>query len=79
MKNPSLESDKDKWEIRRGGSFEVVELRWTDAGRNPDTILQDLRIANSPAVNRTLINELSTFGRWKVSSEIGEFLRIWYG
>jgi pilus assembly protein CpaF len=56
MKNPSLEADKDKWEIQRGGNFDGLKkppLRPMHAG-NPDAILQDLRLR----IHRRLIDTL---------------------
>ena len=55
MKNPSLEPDKDKWEIQRGGNFDGLRtpLRPMQAG-NPDAILQDLRLR----IHRRLIDTL---------------------
>jgi pilus assembly protein CpaF len=55
MKNPSLESDKDKWEIQKGGNFDGLRtpLRPMHTG-NPDAILQDLRLR----IHRRLIDTL---------------------
>jgi pilus assembly protein CpaF len=55
MKNPSFESDKDKWEIQRGGNFDGLRTppRPMHAG-NPDAILQDLRLR----IHRRLIDTL---------------------
>src|SRR5512132_3820 len=55
MKNPSLEPDKDKWEIQKGGNFDGLRtpLRPMHAG-NPDAILQELRLR----IHRRLIDTL---------------------
>ena len=55
MKNPTLEPDKDKWEIQRGGNNDGLRapLRPMHAG-NPDGILQDLRLR----IHRRLIDTL---------------------
>ena len=33
MKNPSLEPDKDKWEIQRGGNFDGLRTPLRPTGR----------------------------------------------
>src|SRR5215472_3937763 len=55
MKNPSFESDKDKWEVQKGANFDgrKTPLRPMHAG-NPDVILQDLRLR----IHRRLIDTL---------------------
>jgi pilus assembly protein CpaF len=55
MKNPPFESDKDKWEIQRAGTFDNLRtpLRPPHGG-NPDAILQDLRLR----IHRKLIDTL---------------------
>jgi pilus assembly protein CpaF len=55
MKNPPFESDKDKWEIQRAGTFDGLRtpLRPPHGG-NPDAILQDLRLR----IHRKLIDTL---------------------
>jgi pilus assembly protein CpaF len=55
MKNSSFESDKDKWELQRGGNSDGSRspLRPPHGG-NPDAILQDLRLR----IHRRLIDTL---------------------
>jgi pilus assembly protein CpaF len=76
MKNPSLEPDKDKWEIQRGGNFDGLRtpLRPMQAG-NPDAILNDLRLR----IHRRLIDtldlaKLSTLEMESVKVEIRRIL-----
>jgi pilus assembly protein CpaF len=54
-KNPSFESDNDKWELQRGGNSDGLRtpLRPPHGG-NPDAILQDLRLR----IHRRLIDTL---------------------
>ena len=76
MKNPSLEPDKDKWEIQRGGSFDGLRtpLRPMQTG-NPDAILQDLRLRIHRRLIDTLdLTKLSTLEMESVKVEIRRIL-----
>src|SRR6266478_4676263 len=76
MKNPSLEADKDKWEIQRGGNFDGLRtpLRSMQAG-NPDAILQDLRLRIHRRLIDTLdLTKLSTLEMESVKVEIRRIL-----
>ena len=76
MKNPSLEADKDKWEIQRGGNFDGLRtpLRPMQAG-NPDAILHDLRLRIHRRLIDTLdLTKLSTLEMESVKVEIRRIL-----
>jgi pilus assembly protein CpaF len=76
MKNPSLEADKDKWEIQKGGNFDGLRtpLRPMHAG-NPDAILQDLRLRIHRRLIDTLdLTKLSTLEMESVKVEIRRIL-----
>ena len=76
MKNPSFESDKDKWEVQKGANFDgrKTPLRPMHAG-NPDAILQDLRLRIHRRLIDTLdLTKLSTLEMESVKVEIRRIL-----
>ena len=75
MKNPSLEPDKDKWEIQRGGNFDGLRtpLRPMQAG-NPDAILNDLRLRIHRRLIDTLDHQAFDLGDGKCQVEIRRIL-----
>src|SRR5918996_42402 len=75
MKNPSFESDKDRWELERPGS-EVVRssLRPIQASTS-DALLQDLRLRIHRRLIDTLdLSKLSTLEMERVRVEIRRIL-----
>ena len=58
MKNPSLDSDKDRWELDRSGGDNLRNPFRNVATVSPDVILQDLRLR----IHRKLIDTLDLTG-----------------
>src|SRR5438552_1965886 len=76
MKNPSFESDKDRWETERTGNFDGVRnsLRPMQPS-SPDVILQDLRLRIHRRLIDTLdLSKLSTLEMDRVKLEIRRIL-----
>ena len=76
MKNPSFESDKDRWETDRTGNFDGVRnpLRPMQPS-SPDVILQDLRLRIHRRLIDTLdLSKLSTLEMDRVKLEIRRIL-----
>src|SRR4249919_3729275 len=76
MKNPSLEPDKDKWEIQRGGSFDGARAPFrTMQATSPDMLLQDLRLRIHRRLIDTLdLSKLSNLEMERVRVEIRRIL-----
>ena len=76
MKNPSLDADKDRWELDRPGGFDSLRT----SGRslqpaNSETLLQDLRLRIHRRLIETLdLSKLSSLEMDRVKIEIRRIL-----
>jgi pilus assembly protein CpaF len=75
MKNPSFESDKDRWELERPGSEVVRSSLRTMQASSSDALLQDLRLRIHRRLIDTLdLSKLSTLEMERVRVEIRRIL-----
>jgi pilus assembly protein CpaF len=75
MKNPSFESDKDRWELERPGSEVVRSSLRTVQASSSDALLQDLRLRIHRRLIDTLdLSKLSTLEMERVRVEIRRIL-----
>jgi hypothetical protein len=75
MKNPSFESDKDRWELEKPGSEVVRSSLRTMQASSSDALLQDLRLRIHRRLIDTLdLSKLSTLEMERVRVEIRRIL-----
>jgi len=75
MKNPSFETDRDKWEVERGGADVIRSPLRPMQGSSSDIILQDLRLRIHRKLIDTLdLSKLSNFEMERVKVEIRRIL-----